>query len=152
MSDCNLEDANCRGADFEAAKFSKTRIYNTDLGSTMGLESTIHDGPGIRSTVFMKGCPLSCQWCHNPESHSLNTELLFRQERCLACGSCIPVCPDRAISLIDGKIFTDRERCTVQGECVKVCYPGAREIVGREVTPEEVVADLARDRVFYDEA
>ena len=113
---------------------------------------SIHDGPGIRSTVFMKGCPLSCQWCHNPESHLLKPELLFRPERCLGCGSCIPVCPEGAISLIDGLITTDREKCTVKGKCVEVCYPGAREIVGREITPREVVDELIRDRIFYEES
>jgi len=113
---------------------------------------SIHDGPGIRSTVFMKGCPLSCKWCHNPESQSVIAELLFRPERCLACGSCIEACPEGAISLNNGKILTESEKCLVHGKCVEVCYPGAREIIGRKVSPSEVVDELVRDRTYYEES
>ena len=113
---------------------------------------SIHDGPGIRSTVFMKGCPLSCSWCHNPESQSFKTELIFRTERCLGCESCLDACPEGAISVIDGKIITDQTRCAVCGECVLNCYPGAREIIGQEVTPQDVVDELIRDQLFYEES
>ena len=113
---------------------------------------SIHDGPGIRSTVFLKGCPLSCQWCHNPESQSFTPEFLFRVDRCLLCGSCIEVCPEGAIRIDNEKIITDIKKCVVQGQCVSVCYPGAREIIGREVSPSEVVDELVRDRVFYEES
>lgn len=111
---------------------------------------SIHDGPGIRSTVFLKGCPLSCSWCHNPESQSFKPELIFRPERCLACGECLDACPHEAIQFIDGRISQDRESCQIHGACVTACYPGAREMVGREVRPEEVLDELVLDRVYYE--
>jgi len=113
---------------------------------------SIHDGPGIRSTVFFKGCPLVCAWCHNPESQSFSPELIFRPERCLACGDCVDACPNGAAQLIDGKIQQDWALCQVDGSCVAVCYPGAREIIGRQITPREVVDELIRDRTFYEES
>jgi len=111
---------------------------------------SIHDGPGIRSTVFLKGCPLSCAWCHNPESQSFEPELIFRPERCLACGECAAACSQEAIQFIDGRIIQDWDRCQNDGSCVAACYPGAREIVGRIVSPEEVVEELVLDRDYYD--
>jgi len=111
---------------------------------------SIHDGPGIRSTVFLKGCPLSCSWCHNPESQSFKPELIIRPERCLACGECVDACPHEAIQFIDGRISQDWERCQVDGACVTSCYPGSREIIGREVRPEEVLEELVLDRNYYE--
>ena len=113
---------------------------------------SIHDGPGIRSTVFLKGCPLSCRWCHNPESQSFKTELILRPERCLACGECAEVCPHGNIKLDEGKILQNKEDCVVCGTCITVCYPGVREIIGQEVSVQDVVDELARDRVFYEES
>jgi pyruvate formate lyase activating enzyme len=113
---------------------------------------SIHDGPGIRSTVFLKGCPLSCQWCHNPESQSFKPELIFRPERCLACGECVDACPHEAARLLDGRTQQNWDLCQLDGSCILVCFPAAREIVGREVTAEKVVEELVRDRVFYEES
>lgn len=110
---------------------------------------SIHDGPGIRSTVFFKGCPLVCAWCHNPESQSIKPELIFRPSRCLACGECVDACPHKAIQFIDGRIRQDWGSCHVNGACVEVCYPGAREIIGRQISPETVVQELVQDRVYY---
>jgi len=110
---------------------------------------SIHDGPGIRSTVFFKGCPLTCAWCHNPESQSIKPELIFRPSRCLACGECVDACPHEAIQFIDGRIVQDWNLCQVNGACVGVCYPGAREIIGKQISPEAVVQELTQDRVFY---
>ena len=115
---------------------------------------SINDGPGIRTTIFFSGCPLSCLWCHNPESQSLAPELLYRAGRCLLCGECIKACPEGAISL--GKnsaaIITDRQKCTRCQTCVTTCYSGAREFPGHEMTVREVMADIEREIPFYDES
>ncbi len=111
---------------------------------------SIHDGPGIRSTVFLKGCPLRCAWCHNPESQSPKPELIFRPDRCLACGECLEACPQEAIRFIDGRIIQDWDMCQAHGSCVQVCYPGAREIVGKEVSPQAVLDEVVRDRAYYE--
>ena len=102
---------------------------------------SMHDGPGIRTTVFMKGCPLSCAWCHNPEGIGFGRELEFREERCIACGTCLSVCQGGALA---GGV------CTVCGNCASVCPAGARTIIGRDVEPSALVAELLRDEQFYD--
>ena len=113
---------------------------------------SIHDGPGIRTTVFFKGCPLHCWWCHNPESQSPGPELMVRPARCIQCGTCLDVCPQGAISRNGDAISTDPEKCTVCGTCVETCFAEAREIVGREMTVAQVMAKIERDVPFYDES
>jgi pyruvate formate lyase activating enzyme len=109
---------------------------------------SLHDGPGIRTTVFLKGCPLSCWWCANPESLSPRPELGFTPARCNECKKCIEVCPEGAVSL-DRTLHIDRSRCNLCGKCLEVCYPEALTIFGREMEVEEVFELVKRDEVFY---
>ena len=112
----------------------------------------IHDGPGIRTTVFFKGCPLRCWWCHNPEGLALEPELIFRANRCIRCEACLGVCTHGAISWDGDVVSTDGEKCVRCGACVEACYAEAREIVGREMTVAQVMAEIKRDIPFYDES
>ncbi|MFC1919192.1 glycyl-radical enzyme activating protein [Chloroflexota bacterium] len=110
----------------------------------------VHDGPGIRTTVFLKGCPLRCQWCDNPESMNSVPELGFAAARCNKCGKCAGVCPEGAIEVDDdGMPGIDRKRCTACGECVPVCIPEALAIYGKRWTLDEVVEEARKDEGFY---
>jgi len=112
---------------------------------------SVHDGPGIRTTVFLKGCTLHCFWCHNPESIRPKLELQLHMDRCIGCGECVRVCPTGAQTVTsDGEMVFYREKCTACGACVEVCYAGARELTGRELSAEEVVAEILQDRAFYE--
>jgi pyruvate formate lyase activating enzyme len=110
----------------------------------------LHDGPGIRTTVFFKGCPMRCWWCHSPESQSTVPETLVRADRCIRCGECLQACEHGAIAEADGEFTTLRAHCAVCGACAQVCPSGAREIAGREVTVAELVAEIERDVAFFD--
>jgi pyruvate formate lyase activating enzyme len=109
----------------------------------------VHDGPGIRTTVFLKGCPLACLWCHNPESISRRPQLVYNPQRCIGCGRCYEVCPQGVHALQDGDRAIDWGRCVACGTCAKECFAGALEIAGREVTVQEAMAQVALDRPFY---
>ena len=113
---------------------------------------SVHDGPGIRTTVFLKGCPLRCAWCHNPESQSPLPQLLLRPERCLGCGACARVCPHAAIAPDGARFVTDATRCRVCGACVEACPAEARDLIGHEMSVESVLSEVERDRLFFDES
>jgi pyruvate formate lyase activating enzyme len=112
----------------------------------------VNDGPGIRTTVFLKGCLLSCWWCHNPEGLHRGIEMAYRVERCTLCGECIDACPQRALGLEETRVVRDEDQCVVCASCATECYGGAHEQVGREISVEELLAELLKDRVFYDES
>lgn len=110
---------------------------------------SVHDGPGIRTTVFTKGCPLRCLWCHNPETLSARIRLKVETGRCVGCGACLSRCPKGAISLSDGKAVTDRAKCVDCLACAAVCPTDARHADGRRVTTDDVAAEILRDRDYY---
>jgi pyruvate formate lyase activating enzyme len=113
----------------------------------------IHDGPGIRTTVFFKGCTLNCQWCHNPEGIQFEQEVMIRADRCAAeCWDCITRCPRKAIGENGTIISINAEKCDLCAVCEDVCAYEAVAIVGREVTVPEIIKEVEKDRIFYDES
>ncbi len=109
----------------------------------------LHDGPGIRTTVFFKGCPLRCVWCHNPESQQMKTQLMFFENKCVQCGRCIPVCSARELQ--DGKLQLNRNKCTLCEKCISVCPAQANKIIGQEAETDEIIQTVLRDRPFFGE-
>lgn len=114
---------------------------------------SIHDGDGIRTTVFFKGCPLKCEWCHNPETQRFEKEMEVDGEKCTGCGTCASVCPNGAVRMTeDHRPSWDPKACTFCGKCENFCPAGVREIVGREYTVKELTKELMKDQMFYEES
>ena len=109
----------------------------------------VHDGPGIRTVVFIKGCPLHCLWCHNPESQSRNPEILFHHGSCIQCGICDAVCPESCHTVSKAEHRFDRSRCTACGLCTEHCPAEALHLVGRRMSVDEVMSEVMKDQVFY---
>ena len=110
---------------------------------------SVHDGPGIRTLVFFKGCPLACLWCSNPESQRFAPDLLFDASKCVACGGCVEACPHAAVRKTGDAADYDRNRCVACGTCAEACPAEARTVAGRRAAAEEVVAEILRDAPFF---
>ena len=121
------------------------RIFNIQKFS-------VNDGPGIRTTVFFKGCPLRCKWCANPESQLTSAQLLWDEEKCCRCGTCVRTCDCRAISFEDGQVRLHPERCRHCSACLSACPTKALTEEGRMVTTDEVLEECLKDQPFYEES
>ncbi|HBC31532.1 MAG TPA: glycyl-radical enzyme activating protein [Clostridiales bacterium] len=120
----------------------KANIFNIQKFS-------IHDGPGIRTTVFFKGCQLKCIWCHNPESQNFKKEILYNKNKCTLCGNCVKTCQNNAIEINNNFLKMNMDKCTFCGDCTVCCINSARQIAGKEYTVDEVMEEVLKDRVFY---
>lgn len=112
----------------------------------------VDDGPGIRSTVFLKGCPLHCLWCHNPEGQILKPELMYRKSKCIGCQECSKACPRGALAVLRRLVSIDRRLCDLCGKCRGKCPTGAIEVVGKKLGAEAVLEEIVKDKVFFEES
>ena len=110
----------------------------------------VHDGPGIRTVVFLKGCPLRCIWCHNPESQAFEPELFFKSEKCTLCGRCVAVCPQKCHVFENSRHELRRDKCVRCGRCAEECPAEALKLAGRKLSVAEVMSEVLRDRAFYE--
>ena len=111
---------------------------------------SINDGPGVRVTVFFKGCPLACKWCHNPESQSIKAQRFYNKSKCIGCRLCVEACVQKALELTHDGIVVDESRCIVCGKCAEVCPTNATELIGRDYSEEEIMKVVLRERNLMD--
>jgi pyruvate formate lyase activating enzyme len=121
------------------------RILNIQRLST-------EDGPGIRTTVFFKGCPLHCAWCHNPESLSSRLQTQWFSVRCIGCQTCVKTCPNGCLTMTPAGLVINRESCEACGKCAEACPSGALEALGRSVTVDQLLGELCKDRAWYEKS
>ncbi len=112
----------------------------------------VNGGPGIRSTIFLKGCPLHCKWCHNPESISPDEQLVLRIDQCVRCGDCFALCKNHVVQRVDGGFVTVQDMCIECGDCVEVCNAEARRMAGKEMAKTEVMKEVDKDVIFYEQS
>ena len=128
-----------------------------NIGNTTGIifdiqRFSVHDGPGIRTTIFIKGCPLRCLWCHNPESQRIDSELFFEEGLCVYCGECIKICSEKVHTIINTKREIKRNLCRRCGKCVEACVTGALMFKGRSITADEVLNEVSKDIEYYNKS
>jgi pyruvate formate lyase activating enzyme len=133
----------------ESQEHADAGIYGT-INNVQRLST--EDGPGIRTTVFFKGCPLACSWCHNPESISPHLQIQWYATRCLACRTCLDTCENGALSLDGDRLTIDRSRCQACGRCAEACPANALETLGKKVCAPELVDELLKDRAFFEKS
>jgi len=126
---------------------------NPDEGDVFKIKRfSVHDGPGIRTSVFLKGCPLKCVWCHSPEGISSANSLWYNKNFCIACGECVEACPTKALRLTDDatpEIEIDRNVCRLSGDCVKTCPTNALQFTGYKATVAEIITEIEKDLAYY---
>lgn len=110
---------------------------------------TIHNGPGLRTLILFKGCPLSCRWCSTPESQAKEIEIGINRKKCNLCGNCFSICPVDAISTVNGNVIIDRKKCNKCTKCAEVCHPGAIQILGRYMSVSDLLVEAEKDKTFY---
>jgi len=143
----------------EPAKIRPTKAWNScailatpPTGLVLNImRFSIHDGPGIRTTLFLKGCPLRCWWCHNPESQSAHPEVIYFDDRCIRCGDCTRACPHAALHL-NGHVVQNPDLCQQCGKCADACAVTARQLAGRWMSVPEVMKEILKDQIFFDES
>ncbi len=126
-------------------KIDKGIIFDIQYGA-------MYDGPGLRTVIFFKGCPLRCRWCQNPESQEMAPQLSFLAERCISCGTCVEVCPSENLKMDQGFPLRVREGCRLCGRCARNCLSNAMELIGYEISAADILHKVLRDRLFYEKS